>query len=186
MLSRFVFAKLEPTCARAVFKTNRTASPSRHISPCTPWVPSHDERMSMISGKCAECDEWQDNCSVGSNGKYYCPGCWEYEELRNTRCFSFAAIYDAENNLLSTAGSQIGTRCAERGAMWKLDIHNTSPKTLIVARIRRNRKRGFTFGTSKPCQQCIYAMMFYNIERVCYSQSNTTFEWANVLQLSNT
>lgn len=150
-------------------------------------VPLRRADGEMISGHCAECDEWKDDGAVGSDGKYYCPGCWEYEELRNTRCFSFAAIYDAEHNLLSTAGSQIGTGCAERVALWKLDIHNdTSPKTLVVARVRRNRKRGYTFGTSKPCQQCIYAMMFYNIERVCYSQSDTKFEWEDVSQLSNT
>jgi hypothetical protein len=140
----------------------------------------------MFAGSCLECLTSTSDGAVSPLGDYYCKQCWEYDEMRNTRCFSFAAVYDANNKLLSVGGSQLGTGCAERIAMWKLELDDDSPKTVVVSRIRRNRHGSFTFGTSKPCEQCIHTMPFYNIMRVCYSQLDDKFIWEDVCTLSNT
>ena len=145
-----------------------------------------DEGTSHIFGECEECHT-SSEVSMGNDGNMYCDECWNFYGLRNTRCFSFAALYDSSTGKrIVTDGSQIGFGCAERMAMWKLPFnHNDTPKIAVVARIRRNRNnKKITFGISKPCQQCIQAMPFYNIERVCYS-TPSGFIWENVQSLKN-
>ena len=135
-------------------------------------------------------------CEVCSNeavppivrGIGYCSDCWDLDELHNTRCFTFAAVYDATGFRLCVGQSKIGECCAERDALWKLPLDACSiPKTVVVARVRRNRNnRRMTFGNSKPCTQCMHAFGLYNVTRVCFSTGVDTFEWADVAALQNT
>ena len=129
------------------------------------------------TGYCTDCKEWRPG-QLYEDGNVYCDTCWEYYELKNTRCFSFAAIYDSSTgDLLTVASSHIGTGCAERRAMWRLKEQDiSSAKSIVVCRIRRNRNnRTMTFGMSKPCAQCICAMHIYNITEVSYSEIGNSF-----------
>lgn len=133
---------------------------------------------------CGECDRADDGY-MDQRGEFYCAECWEFDGLRRTRCFSFAVVYDSETEeSLSFAASQLGVGCAERQALWKLD-DTTSNKTVVVCRIRRYKKK-MSFGMSKPCEQCIQAMSFYNVTNVCYSEKNGEFTWVDPAELSNT
>jgi hypothetical protein len=140
----------------------------------------------MMGAECAECNEF-DQVFPGTDGSMYCESCWGWYSLRETRCFSLAALYDAETGrLLSTGASDIGVGCAERVALWRLkDEEVERRKILVVARIRRNRKnKTMSFGTSKPCKQCICAMSFYNVDRVCYSAASG-FVWDSAAAMQN-
>ena len=139
----------------------------------------------MFCGSCAECSKWTGDGDVStSDGNYYCNQCWEYDTMRNTRCFSFAVIYDDDKNIISVGGNRNGVGCAERVAMWKLDMNDVRSKTIVVSRIRRCRGK-MTYGTSKPCQQCIITFPFYNIKRVCYSNGDDKFCWEDAHTISN-
>ena len=72
---------------------------------------------------------------LGDDGDAYCDVCWQWFNLKRTRCFSFAAVYDSESGrLLSTDASNVGVGCAERMALWKLsDEHVSTPKVVVVA-----------------------------------------------------
>ena len=87
---------------------------------------------------CAECDVW---CvgGVDTTGTLYCDTCWEYDTLRRTRCFTFAAVYDAtDSTRLCVASSLPGDGCAERRALGSLtDAAMTVPKVVVVCRVRR-------------------------------------------------
>lgn len=136
--------------------------------------------------ECEECKEFT-NVYMGDDDNMYCDACWKWYDLQNTRCFSFAAVYDSETGkLLTTDASDIGVGCAERMAMWKLkDEDISTSKIIVVARIRRNRNnKKMSFGNSKPCKQCIQAMSFYGIQRVCYS-AGTEFKWEDVSSIMN-
>ena len=132
-----------------------------------------------------------DGCGVvatvhmGDDLNMYCDECWRWHELQSVRCFSFAAIYDLQTQTrLSSDASDLGIGCAERLALWKLKTEDMcTPKLLVVARIRRNRDK-ISFGGSKPCKQCIQAMAFYGVARVCYS-SKTGFVWEDAAALAN-
>lgn len=122
---------------------------------------------------------------MGEDFNMYCDACWRWHELQSVRCFSFATLYDLETGQrLSFDASDIGIGCAERLAMWKLQKEDMcTPKAVIVARIRRNREK-ITFGDSKPCKQCIQAMAFYGVERICYS-TKTGFKWEDAGAMAN-
>ena len=144
--------------------------------------------MSQTFGECDGCCIFTD-VKMGDDENMYCYECWNFYELRNTRCFTFAALYDMHTGKrILTEASHIRSGCAERMAMWKLPSNHhcdNIPKIAVVARVRRNRNnKKMTFGNSKPCQQCIQAMPFYNIERVCYS-TLSGFVWENVKDLRN-
>ena len=148
-----------------------------------PTLPAKAETL-----ECKECNTLAE-VYMGNDGNMYCDECWKFYDLRNTRCFSFAALYDKHTGKRIVAdASHIGSGCAERMAMWRLPLDSgesiDTPKIAVVARIRRNRNNKMTFGTSKPCQQCIQAMPFYNIERVCYS-TPSGFVWENVEAMRN-
>ena len=153
-----------------------------------PTVPAKAE-TSPSMWDCEECNTFAE-VHMGDDGNMYCDECWKFYNLRNTRCFSFAALYDKHTGKrIVTDASHIGSGCAERMAMWKLPFEQeesiATPKIAVVARIRRNRNnKKMTFGTSKPCQQCIQAMPFYNIERVCY-YTPSEFVWENVASMKN-
>ena len=90
---------------------------------------------SMYWGECEECSK-NDNIVPGEDLKLYCADCWEYYELQNTRCFSFAVIYEANSGKqISFGSSNIGHGCAERMALWKMNVGDQSDKVLCVARI---------------------------------------------------
>lgn len=146
----------------------------------------------MFWASCEQCDK-DSELTMGADLKYYCNQCWEFEELKHTRCFSFSVIYNENGEKISCGSSHIGIGCAERVAMWKLDdLKLSEPKILIVARIRRNRNnKKLSFGKSKPCKECITAMHFYNIKRIGYSNGKNLngqeiFEWVNLNNLHNT
>jgi hypothetical protein len=67
-------------------------------------------------GLCDQCGRddqvgYADACSR----EFYCSDCWLYDELKNTRCFSFARIYDMETGkALAIGASRVGVGCAER------------------------------------------------------------------------
>lgn len=154
---------------------------------------------------CAECNVEGYGFCMAEDYEYYCPQCYEYDELRRTRCFSFAAIYGPHNEIpLSIGASQNG--CAERNAMWKLkDTDIDTEKVIVVCRVRRKGKNNkLSFGVSKPCQQCIQSMHMYNVTRICYSNgtkgkgsdnnmanstaeglNSTDFSWTDLASLSN-
>lgn len=152
-----------------------------------PTAPAKTE-TSPIMWECEECNTFAE-VHIGNDGNMYCDECWKFYDLRNTRCFSFAALYDklTGKRILSEA-SHIGSGCAERMAMWKLPFGPeesiATPKIAVVVRIRRNRNNKMTLGNSKPCQQCIQAMPLYNIERVCYSTSSG-YVWEDVTTMNN-
>ena len=137
----------------------------------------------MFFGTCIDCG---DVCKGALyEGELYCITCTEYYEMANTRCFSFAAVYDMQTGkLLSVGASRIGTGCAERQALWKLDDQDNVPKSVVVCRVRRSRRGKISFGTSKPCAQCILAMQFYNVVNVCYSGLDE-FTWDNLNDMHN-
>lgn len=135
---------------------------------------------------CDECDTVT-TVFMAPNDTYYCGSCWKWHEMRNTRCFTFAAAYDETTcHLLGTASSSAGVGCAERILLWNLsDELISTPKVLIVARIRRNRNnKKMSFGGSKPCNQCIQAMHFYGVTRVAYSNGDS-FTWSDLQSLHN-
>lgn len=136
--------------------------------------------------------EYCDECaalapvSFGTDGNAYCSSCWDWDALRHTRCFTVAAIYDARGALLTTGASDVGVGCAERVAMWNLSLDAVgTPKTIVVARIRRNRNNKMNFGNSKPCTQCIQAMQLYGVDRVGYS-TKEGFVWEDAEGMKNT
>lgn len=132
---------------------------------------------------CAECGEAKDG--YVEEGDFYCEQCWEHNELKRRRCFSFAVCYDEEGKVLSQGSSRGGEGCAERASLWKLAEEEWSiPKTIVVCRARRSKKK-MTFGMSKPCQQCILSFPLYNVVRVCYSKEGNAFEWVDSTALSN-
>ena len=94
--------------------------------------------------------------------------------MQRSRLFTVAAVYDSgSGQRLSMATSVVGVGCAERRALWKLkDTH--SPKLVVVARVRRTRN-GFTFGGSRPCQQCMTCMTMYGVQRVVFSVDKKSF-----------
>ena len=76
---------------------------------------------------CNECNQWKECYNYYDD--FYCDICSECYELRNFRCFSFAAIYNSKTiELLSIGSSRIGIGCAERQAMWKLNDIENIPK----------------------------------------------------------
>ena len=128
------------------------------------------------AGDCTDCNEWKVGRRYGDG--IYCDTCWEYYELQDTRCFSFAAIYDSNTGRLLTVGSShIGTGCAERRAMWRLEEDDILiEKTIVVCRVRRHRNnKRMSFGMSKPCTQCISAMHMYNMTKIAYSDTKDAF-----------
>ena len=77
-----------------------------------------------------------------NDGEFYCAECTYAYRLSCWRCVSFAAVYDHDTGDLLGVGDSMGRDgCAERQALWKLDpAHHRTPKTLIVCRMRRNRR----------------------------------------------
>lgn len=144
--------------------------------------------MSRFFGDCVQCQTFAEGIPIAD--QFYCEDCKAtldlFADLNVTRCFSFAAVYDiATGKRLSIGASHVGTGCAERHAMWKLDDAANVPKSMVVSRIRRNKGR-ITFGMSKPCAQCILAMPFYNIQRICYSErGKDSFTWIDTSDLKN-
>jgi cytidine deaminase len=132
---------------------------------------------------CVECGDVNlGHCN--DYGLFYCNDCWEYYWLDSYRCFTFAAVYDARNGKRLSTGGSIHKACAERQALWKLHDFD-SPKAIVVCRIRKNRNNTkLSFGSSKPCAQCILSMQMYNVQHVCYSTDKNHFEWSKVDYLS--
>lgn len=136
----------------------------------------------MFFGTCQECEFC--GALTPSQGLMVCETCADYCEMRRTRCFTFAALYSMETGKLLTVGmSHVGVGCAERYAMWRTNF-DVSPKVIVICRIRRSHKK-MTFGIAKPCVQCIQAMHFYNVQRICYS-TKKQFEWIDLYELDNT
>ena len=142
-----------------------------------------------LFGTCVECREasggWPD-----SAGDFYCSVCWRqdalFDSLRSYRCFTFCVVYDARTLRRLSVGGSVNDVCAERNALWNLaSDHVSTPKVLVVCRLRRSKGRRRTLGYSKPCAQCICAMQLYNVSRVCFSGKDRDFVWHDVSSLTS-
>lgn len=122
-------------------------------------------------GTCSECA--RDSFGFpNAQGDFFCGSCWDdyelFDRLDKFGCVTFCAVYDTDGTRLAVGGS-VDKCCAERNALWKLRDEANVPKVLIVCRVRKHHRAKVTFNVSKPCEQCIYALPFYNVVRVAYS-----------------
>lgn len=113
--------------------------------------------------------------------------CKEISLLQFYRCFSFALVLHASTHDILSFGSSLGKTCAERKALWNLDpSYFALEKYIIVFRVRKCRKNTqLTFGSSKPCAQCIVALNLFGVNKVYYSKVNSGFECENVCTMCN-
>lgn len=141
--------------------------------------------MDAYSDHCVSCDK-DSKGDYDENDIFYCNDCWLCHTLMSYRCYTFAAVYDAQSGEQLGIGGSINDTCAERQALWNTD-DILSEKIIVVCRIRKNRKdTKMSFGSSKPCAQCILAMQLYNVKQVCYSVKETKdFKWETVDNMSN-
>lgn len=143
----------------------------------------------MMSGFCSLCDTFESGSVSPQDHEFYCDVCWDaYEEqkqVQDFRCYTFANVYDIETDQLMSCGSSVQNVCAERNALWKLrGDAMIRPKTMIVVRVRKNRKdTKQSLGTSKPCKQCILAMQCYNVVSVSYS-NGATFKFEETMHMT--
>ena len=141
----------------------------------------------MFYGTCTECEDDADGL-VTKKGLFFCHTCWQkeaevFESLEGFRCFTFCAVYNESTGEKMGIGGSMNF-CAERDALWKIDDVQQR-KIVVVGRIRKNRNnKRWSFGDSKPCNQCIVAMKFYNVVRICYS-SGSSWVWTNIDDLHN-
>lgn len=135
-------------------------------------------------GTCDECGV-DDVGAPDPFGIHYCNQCWHTEEvfdnLRRYRCFTVCAVYRLSDGARLAVGGSMG-HCAERDALWRCAF-DPCPKALVVARVRKNRNNTkWSFGDSKPCQQCLWTMALCNVQRVCYSDA---FDWTDTGAVHN-
>jgi cytidine deaminase len=137
-------------------------------------------------GYCTQCDKGDDGYFDVDDKCFYCRPCTRHYWTQSFRCVTYAWVYDEVGNLLSTGDSMEDGCCAERHALWKLGSeYDAISKVVKVVRVRR-KKNGFeTYGNSMPCMQCVCAMHFYNVKRVCYSVDKQTFETVELHKLQN-
>lgn len=142
---------------------------------------------SLVEGVCDECGCWGKGW-FGERHDLYCTRCWEDEELfektRRFRCVSFCAVYDWVSGKRLSVAASVNLCCAERQALWRLS-DTTSPKALVVARLRRGN-RGLTTSNSQPCVYCALQCHFYNVVRVAYSDHSgdcSKFTWQDTSSL---
>ena len=154
----------------------------------------------VFFGTCLVCKEDKEIVFGNDANDVVCKECFD---IRNTRCFSFAAVFSESGHLLQFGSSHVdyyvenkqttqprkkkktSGGCAERRALWKLDVMDTSPKTMVVCRVNRRRNQKIAFSNSKPCLQCIFSFKLYNVTRICYSLNKKEFKWENAEDIQN-
>ena len=144
------------------------------------------KKKMVFVGDCSSCGSWTEGFVDLYDFNSYCTDCYR---LHYSRVFSIAGVYDAKSGSLIKMGHSWSDAhvCAERQAIWKVcnddGIDLSTPKTLVVCRVRRSKKKS-SLGMSKPCAQCIVAMGLCNIERVCYS-TFSGWKWENASDIRN-
>jgi hypothetical protein len=105
------------------------------------------------------------------------------EALHTYRCVTLCAVYNRHCGRRIAVGASVGRCCAERNALWEV-LDDPCEKIVVVCRTRTNSKGRRTLGLSKPCVQCITAMHFCGVQKVCHS-TKEGFVWIDLSDLSN-